>query len=65
MRSYATPQSLDFPHNAVLKGEVSPEIQIDLLEKYLALTPHLLPARHEEMMSRPTLRHPGILSSFC
>ena len=49
----------DFAHNTVLKGEVSPKMYIDLLEKYLSVAPFLLPEDRGNPFNRPMLRHPG------
>ena len=59
-RSSGQAQTLGFPHNTLLKGQISPSIYVDLLEKYMSVSPHLLPASHDNISNRPTLRHPGI-----
>lgn len=41
-RQYGQPVELDFPHNGVFPGK-SPEHCLCLLNKYLALTPYILP----------------------
>ena len=58
-RKFGKAQVNDFPHNTVLKDEVSPKIYIDLLEKYLSVAPYLLPEDRGNPLNRPTLRHPG------
>lgn len=49
----------EFPHNTVIKGEISPEEYLDLLDKYLAISSYLLPGDRQDHLNRPTLRHPG------
>ncbi|EFR01086.1 phosphotransferase enzyme family protein [Nannizzia gypsea CBS 118893] len=57
-QQYGKPLELRFPHNDVLTGKQSPDRYVDLLSKYLALTPYLLPREGSELNS-PTLRHPA------
>lgn len=57
---YGKPLTNDFPHNTLLEGEVAPEIYVDLLDKYLAISPYLLPEDNAHPMNCPTLRHPGM-----
>lgn len=63
---YGKPQTNDFPHNTILEGEVAPGQYVDLLDKYLAIYPYLLPEDCTHPMNRPTLRHPGkLLGNTC
>lgn len=48
-----------FPHNQALEEEIDPGSYVDLLDKYLSLSPYLLPEDHSHPVNRPTLRHPG------
>ncbi|PKY05244.1 phosphotransferase enzyme family protein [Aspergillus campestris IBT 28561] len=57
---YGKPMELDFPHNGVFPGEKSPEDYLRLLDRYLALTPYLLPNESSDPLNRPTLRHPDL-----
>ncbi|KAJ5146458.1 kinase-like protein [Penicillium bovifimosum] len=57
-RRYGKPVELDFPHNGIFPGEKNPEEHIDLLCKYLAMTPYLLPK--DPALHKPTLRHPDL-----
>ncbi|KAI9673929.1 MAG: Phosphotransferase enzyme [Caeruleum heppii] len=59
-RRFGKAQVNDFPHNTVLKGEISPKTYLDLLDKYLSVAPHLLPRDHGNPLNRPTLRHPDL-----
>ncbi|KAL9104654.1 MAG: hypothetical protein Q9163_000397 [Psora crenata] len=59
-RKFGKPQVNDFPHNTVLKGEVSPKIYLDLLDKYQSVVPYLLPGGQGNPLNRPTLRHPDL-----
>lgn len=58
-RRYGKSLELDFPHNGIFPGEKSPDDNICLLNKYLALSPYLLPKESNSPLTRPTLRHPG------
>lgn len=58
---YGKPLELDFPHNGVFPGEKSPEDYLCLLDKFVALAPFLLPSAADNVLNRPTLRHPGTL----
>lgn len=58
-RKFGKAQVNDFPHNRVLKGEVSPMMYQDLLEKYMSVAPYLLPGDRRNPLNRPILRHPG------
>lgn len=55
---YGKPTEPDFPHNGIFPGEKKPEEHLDLLQKYFALVPYLLP--QEPASRRPTLRHPDL-----
>ncbi|KAJ5558313.1 kinase-like protein, partial [Penicillium sp. DV-2018c] len=55
---YGKPVELDFPHNGIFPGEKNPEEYIDLVRKYLAMTPYLLPK--DPALHKPTLRHPDL-----
>lgn len=56
---FGKPQTNDFPHNNILKDEISPEEYIDLLDKYLSISPYILPEDRQNPLNKPTLRHPG------
>lgn len=58
---YGKPLELDFPHNGVFPGKKFPEDYLHLLDKYLTLTPYLLPKDADSALNRPTLCHPGML----
>lgn len=49
----------EFPHNDMLEGEIAPEAYTELLNKYLAISSYLLPKSRDNLLNRPTLRHPG------
>lgn len=55
---HGKPTELDSPHNGIFPGEKKPEEYLDLLQKYFALCPYLLP--HDPESRRPTLRHPDL-----
>lgn len=57
-QQYGRTLELQFPHNGVLTGKQNPDRYVDLLRKYLALAPYLLPREGSEL-NTPTLRHPG------
>ncbi|OBT86550.1 hypothetical protein VE02_04354 [Pseudogymnoascus sp. 03VT05] len=59
-RRFGTPLENHFPHNTMLDGEISPEVYTELLDKYLALSPYLLPKSRGHLLNRPTLRHPDL-----
>jgi hypothetical protein len=63
-KTYGKPLELDFPHNGVFPGKISPEAYIELLRKYLAISPYLLPKDRASPLNKPTLRHPGAYSSM-
>ncbi|KAK2753450.1 Phosphotransferase enzyme [Arachnomyces sp. PD_36] len=57
---YGKPQTNDFPHNDALEGEIAPQLYVDLLDKYLAMCPYLLPEDQAHPMNQPTMRHPDL-----
>ncbi|PLB47161.1 hypothetical protein P170DRAFT_511807 [Aspergillus steynii IBT 23096] len=57
---YGKPQQNDFPHNTIVKGEVSPGTYLDLLRKFISISPYILPESREDPMNMPTLRHPDL-----
>ncbi|KAK2798734.1 hypothetical protein FQN49_008968 [Arthroderma sp. PD_2] len=59
IEKYGKPLELQFPHNGVLTGKQDPGQYLDLLDKYLALAPYLLPKEGSEL-NKPTLRHPDL-----
>ncbi|KAE8350091.1 kinase-like domain-containing protein [Aspergillus coremiiformis] len=59
-REYGKPVELDFPHNGFFRGEQNPDDYVELLHKYLALAPYLLPRDRGHPLNRPTLRHPDL-----
>ncbi|PWY77317.1 hypothetical protein BO94DRAFT_568281 [Aspergillus sclerotioniger CBS 115572] len=54
---YGKPRQNDFPHNNMMKGEISPDIYADLLKRYILISPHILPSDHANAMNKPTMRH--------
>ncbi|KAF3895442.1 APH domain-containing protein [Trichophyton interdigitale] len=58
-QQYGRTLELQFPHNGVLTGKQNPDRYVDLLRKYLALVPYLLPREGSEL-NTPTLRHPDL-----
>ena len=56
---HGRPQQNDFPHNNMVKGEISPDIYADLLRTYITISPHILPGDRANPMNKPTMRHPG------
>lgn len=60
IQCYGKPVELDFPHNGVFPGVKSPADYIPLIDKYLALTPFLLPENIKNRLNQPILRHPGM-----
>ncbi|OJJ49034.1 hypothetical protein ASPZODRAFT_13771 [Penicilliopsis zonata CBS 506.65] len=59
-RRLGKPVELYFLHNGVFPGIKYPETYIDLLDKYLALAPYLLPKDPKNPFNQPTLRHPDL-----
>ncbi|GAD95033.1 hypothetical protein CPC735_071470 [Paecilomyces variotii No. 5] len=62
-RKFGKPQQNDFPHNNILKGDISPTGYIDLLEQYISLPPYILPRYRGNSLNKPTLRHPDLSPS--
>ncbi|PWY88005.1 phosphotransferase enzyme family protein [Aspergillus sclerotioniger CBS 115572] len=60
---FGKPLESDFPHSTVFPGINSPQDYLDLLRKYLAIAPYLLPREPGNNLSRPTLRHPDLTPS--
>ncbi|KAL4777999.1 serine/threonine protein kinase [Aspergillus varians] len=60
---YGKPLECDFPHNTIFPGIQFPRKYLELLRKYLALAPHLLPREPGHNLTRPTLRHPDLTPS--
>ncbi|OBT53647.1 hypothetical protein VE04_07322 [Pseudogymnoascus sp. 24MN13] len=59
-RCFGKPMQNPFPHNDMLEGEIAPEAYTELLDKYLALHSYLLPKSRDNLLNRPTLRHPDL-----
>ncbi|OOF93889.1 hypothetical protein ASPCADRAFT_132230 [Aspergillus carbonarius ITEM 5010] len=57
---HGRPQQNDFPHNNMVKGEISPDIYADLLRTYITISPHILPGDRANPMNKPTMRHPDL-----
>ncbi|EEP82161.1 predicted protein [Uncinocarpus reesii 1704] len=57
---FGRPLENNFPQNTILPGEISHEIYIDLLKKYLELAPYILPEPPQDPLNKPTLRHPDL-----
>ncbi|DAA78686.1 TPA_exp: Uncharacterized protein A8136_2471 [Trichophyton benhamiae CBS 112371] len=59
-KKFGKPLMNDFPHNALenIPREISQDVYIDLLKKYLSLAPYILPQDPTDLMNKPTLRHP-------
>ncbi|OQE28241.1 hypothetical protein PENFLA_c005G00690 [Penicillium flavigenum] len=53
----------DFPYNTVFSGVNSHRNYLELLKKYLAIAPYLLPKNPGDILNRPTLRHPDLTPS--
>lgn len=58
---FRKPLESDFPHNTVFPGIRSPKAYLGLLKKYMAIAPYVFPREHGNVLSRPTLRYPGML----
>lgn len=56
---FGKPVENDFPHNTAFPGLMPPQAYLELLKKYLAIAPYLLPKDPMDILNRPTLRHPG------
>ncbi|KAL4794314.1 kinase-like domain-containing protein [Aspergillus venezuelensis] len=59
-RKFGKPRCNQFPHNDILTGEISHLEYIDLLEKFMSLSPFILPEGREDPMNKPMLRHPDL-----
>lgn len=59
-RRFGKPLENEFPHGDMLEGKIAPEANIELFDKYLALSSYLLPKSRDNLLNRPTLRHPGM-----
>ncbi|KMQ44666.1 hypothetical protein HL42_4674 [Trichophyton rubrum] len=61
-KKFGKPLMNDFPHNALenIPREISQDVYIDLLKKYLSLAPYILPQDPTDPMNKPTLRHPDL-----
>jgi aminoglycoside phosphotransferase (APT) family kinase protein len=57
-KRYGKPMELDFPFNAMDLEIQGPEEYIKLLERFQALTPHLLSKDPKHSFNQPVLRHP-------
>jgi aminoglycoside phosphotransferase (APT) family kinase protein len=57
-KRYGKPMEPDFPFNAMDLGIQAPEEYIKLLERFQALTPHLLPKDPKHSFNQPVFRHP-------
>jgi aminoglycoside phosphotransferase (APT) family kinase protein len=57
-KRFGKPMEPDFPFNAMGLGIQAPEEYIKLLERFQALTPHLLPKDPKHSFNQPVLRHP-------
>ncbi|OJJ43564.1 hypothetical protein ASPZODRAFT_2114104 [Penicilliopsis zonata CBS 506.65] len=51
------------PHNTIFPGVNSPGDYLELLQKYLAIAPYLLPKDPGDILNQPTLRHPDLTFS--
>ncbi|KAI2669763.1 hypothetical protein CBS147355_9688 [Penicillium roqueforti] len=60
---FGKPLECDFPHNTVFPGVTSHKDYLELLKKYLAIAPYLLPKDHRDILNQPTLRHPDLTPS--
>lgn len=60
IEKFGKPLESEFPHNTVSPGIRSHRDYLGLLEKYMVIAPYLLPREHWNVLSRPTLRHPGM-----
>ncbi|KAL4966948.1 kinase-like domain-containing protein [Aspergillus stella-maris] len=59
-RKFGRPRCNQFPHNEILAGEISHIGYIDMLEKFMSLSPFILPEDRDDPMNKPTLRHPDL-----
>lgn len=59
-RRFGKPLENDFSHSDMLEGKIAPESYTELLDKYLTISSYLLPKNKENLLNRPTLRHPGM-----
>ncbi|OBU00470.1 Phosphotransferase enzyme [Pseudogymnoascus verrucosus] len=59
-RRFGKPLENEFPHGDMLEGKIAPEAYIELFDKYLALSSYLLPKSRDNLLNRPTLRHPDL-----
>ncbi|PYI29808.1 serine/threonine protein kinase [Aspergillus indologenus CBS 114.80] len=60
---FGKPLECDFPHNTVFPGVNSHQDYLILLRKYLAIAPYLIPKDPNDVLNRPTLRHPDLTPS--
>ncbi|WEW57594.1 hypothetical protein PRK78_003061 [Emydomyces testavorans] len=63
IKRFGRPLECDFPHNTVFPGTNSPEDYLQLLDKYLALVPYLLPKNPLDPLNKLILRHPDLTPS--
>ncbi|KAJ5575573.1 serine/threonine protein kinase [Penicillium sp. DV-2018c] len=61
--NFGKPLECDFPHNTMFPGVNSHQDYLELLKKYLAIAPYLLPKDPGDVLNRPTLRHPDLTPS--
>ncbi|KAK2732004.1 Phosphotransferase enzyme [Myotisia sp. PD_48] len=59
-RKYGKPLGREFPYNMLITGITPPEKYSDLLNKYMALVPYLLPQNPTDPDNQPTIRHPDL-----
>ncbi|EEP79835.1 predicted protein [Uncinocarpus reesii 1704] len=60
IEQFGKPLECDFPHNTVFPGVNSHQDYLELLQKYLAIAPCLLPKDPSNPLNRPVLRHPDL-----
>ncbi|KAJ6179469.1 serine/threonine protein kinase [Penicillium mononematosum] len=60
---FGKPLECDFPYNTVFPGVNSHRNYLELLKKYLAIAPYLLPKDPGDILNRPTIRHPDLTPS--
>ncbi|KZF19208.1 hypothetical protein L228DRAFT_224932, partial [Xylona heveae TC161] len=61
-RRFGKPLENDFPQNNIVKGKVDPKLHLDLLDKYISISPFILPEDRASPMNTPTMRHPADLT---
>ncbi|OBT62476.1 hypothetical protein VE03_07985 [Pseudogymnoascus sp. 23342-1-I1] len=61
IRRFGKPMENELPHNTMLEGKIAPEAYTEFLDKYITISSYLLPESRENLLNRPTLRHPDLI----